>query len=279
MDFDNLMPDIIDALRQNVIENYLSEYNIDQDRLEQIKAIKEPVMKRLAINLNKYCKAISAGKTCLICGKTASMCGFTWFSDGRQGNVLWVAYFVCEHHYKKLFSGDSKNLLDRIKVIIASNNYDVPSKSIIHSRKQYNDVEELPFSLINDDLKLFAEAKHWNGYMIGDYIAKRILYSNNKLSLLKFYTGFDEFGTSFRYVEHSPKEKVSFESPGYWTIDNLFASDDYGLLNYLNPLFTRDKIEEAYWEWVVEDINQRNGNFIDLKDKKNFNRFVKRRSN
>lgn len=113
--------------------------------------------------------------------------------------------------------------------------------------------------------------------MIIDYIAERILYSNNKLSLLKFYTGFDEFGTSIRYIEHTLEEKVSFESPGYWTIDNLFASDDYGLLNYLNPLFTRDKIEEAYWEWVVEDINQRNGDFIDLSDKINFNRLVKKR--
>jgi hypothetical protein len=268
MNYDDPIPDIIGALRQIARKNYLSEYTIAQDRLAQIKAIKDPVIKRLAINLNKYCKAIATDKICLVCGKTASMYGFTWFSDHHQGNVLWVAYFICEQHHNKLLLGKSKNLPDKIKRLIKANNFEVSSKSIIHSRKQYGDVEELPFGLKKDELKLFAESKHWNGYIIDDHIAERILYSNNKISLLKFYTGFDEFGTSFRYIEHSFEEKISFESSGYWTIDNLFASDDYGLLKYLNPLFTRDKIEEAYWEWVVEDINQRNGNFIDLSDKK-----------
>lgn len=79
MNYDDPILDIIGALRQIARENYLSEYTINQDRLEQIKTIKEPVLKRLAINLNKYHKAVAPDKTCLRCGKIASMYGFTWF--------------------------------------------------------------------------------------------------------------------------------------------------------------------------------------------------------
>ncbi|HUL01153.1 MAG TPA: hypothetical protein VLX29_09885 [Nitrospirota bacterium] len=268
---------IFDVLSQIVQHCYITEYIIERDTLEEIKTINEPVVKRLAININKYSKAIAHERTCLVCGMSASIFGFTRFEDVRDGSILRVAFFLCKKHYKKLKSQNNNKFNNKINSLILANNFNTPSKSVIYSRKQYDDVEELSFSIRKDELKSFAISKNWNGYMISDEIAERILYSNSKRSLLMFYTGFDEFGTSIRYIKHTPDEEVSFGSPGYWEITNLFTFDDHGLYKYLNPLFTLDKIEEVYWEWVMDDINQRNGSFIDINDKIKFNRFMTQR--
>jgi hypothetical protein len=268
---------MIDIISQIVWGNYLSEYNIESGRLAEIKAIKEPVIRRLAININKYFKAVTNDRSCLLCGKSTGMFSFTVLTVRSQESFIWIAYFLCKNHFKKLISEKTNNIGKKIQDLISTNNYDEPSKSLIHTMKQYEDVEEMSFGLKEEDLKLFAKNKNWNGYIIIDHIAERILYSSNKLSLLKFYTGFDEFDTSFRFVEHTAEEKEAFDSPGSWVIDNFFTFDGHGIHKYLNPSFTRNKIEAIYWDWVIKDISQRNGDFIDLSDKMAFNPIAKKK--
>ncbi len=266
--------DILEAVFQCMTQDYMNLYKVDSDCFVQIEQHTAPNVRRLSFNIAKYRKEQSE-QCCVVCSKdTAANIVVAVPAGAYTDYDLPVVMYLCKKHHKIMAQKDVNHkdmakLNDAFLAVVHNKTENLPENSFYGGHTCYPDVEEL----VNPNakqLRKFVASKNGNGFIIYDSDCQRVLYCADKITLLKYYTGYDDFGTQIVFSEFSDQDQKKSGIRGEWTCHNSFVSKSHTPPELIT-LFSDDsknyeEIMAEYWEWVEFDINEHNGCLLDLAD-------------